>query len=285
MLTGYLWYSFCKGQSERKWRKKDVKQTEKLEARVERPWEKAKLKQRDAIKRPRARRVYPFQLSPDSHTGPANEKPTHANCQLGNLSVIWKDCQNLVCIISHISCHSTRPKTRSRLRCHVWLHWTAMAAPPPRPNFSPRLKCSRPPVSRLHSCPHEWICMYVCESECVKAYTPQWLVAGKWEEEGAHSNAARQAWVDSIIRALLHRLNAEQNTHKHLCSFFGPRWKWKMKGGRCGGCGGGCEQTEGEKCVCFQTHVPLCIFVYLQMFFLLLLLLQDCACKCKCALC
>lgn len=57
-------------------------------------------KYRDVIKCLRARRVYPFHLSPDSHTVPANEKPTHANCQLGSLSVIWKCLLNQICIIS-----------------------------------------------------------------------------------------------------------------------------------------------------------------------------------------
>lgn len=154
----------------------------------ERPWEKAKL--RDAIKCPTARRVYPFQLSPDSHTGPANEKPTHANCQLGSLSVIWKHCQNLVCIISHISRQPALGITRRGQRRgrdlavtfdfigQPWLLPLPAPISPPFEMFS-SFCISFALVSAwvdLHVC--------VCVRECVKAYTPQWLVAGKWEEGG-----------------------------------------------------------------------------------------------------
>lgn len=56
--------------------------------------------------------------------------------------------------------------------------------------------------------------MYLWVSECVKAYTPQWLVAGNWEK-GANNNGVRQARVESIISGLLNYLNAGHNTYSH----------------------------------------------------------------------
>lgn len=73
-------------------KKREERMTQRKKAEKDQKGKKGEenkiVKQRDVIKCLRARRVYLFLLSPDTHTGLANEKAAHANFQLGNLSVI-----------------------------------------------------------------------------------------------------------------------------------------------------------------------------------------------------
>lgn len=114
---------------------------------------------------------------------------------------------------------------------------------------------------------YAWVC--VCVSKSSQHTLVTWLVI---EGKGANNNAVRQAWVDSIIiSALLHWLNAGQNTHTP--SHTSHSWLlllYKVVRERWNEDGGGSEQTEWANwlwawnvCVCVfvDKHVLLCVWL------------------------
>lgn len=125
--------------------------------------------ERDVIKCLRARRVYPFHLSPDSHSVPANEKPTHANCQLGSLSVIWKCCLNLICIISHISWQPALDNTHSQSGGWVFvvtfdLNGQRLLSHPNFPVWNILIFLC---LCALFAFVPAWVNMHMCVSKCI----------------------------------------------------------------------------------------------------------------------
>lgn len=126
-------------------------------------------------------------------------------------------------------------------------------------------------------------------SVCVREYTPHWLVTGNWEE-GANNNGVRQAQVESIIRGLLHELNAGHNTH---ASFYCRLLLWqkvvreRWEDGR--GSRNGSIQTRELNWlwawVCLKKAITVCYCAYMHMFLNYECFVAGVCGRCKCGPC